>query len=113
MFASLETARLIWPKHIENKEAFIFIGSITIYFGFQTIGFLMYLPGYMGWSKYYDDHLINKRSTRPWERKNWPEVRLKTIKNLFINQILLAPLAFYVTNKAKVTVNSSELPNFM
>ncbi len=73
----------------------------------------MYLPGYMGWSKYYDDHLINKRSTRPWERKNWPEVRLKTIKNLFINQILLAPLAFYVTNKAKVTVNSSELPNFM
>jgi hypothetical protein len=64
----------------------------------------MYLPGYMGWSKYYDAHLINKRSTRPWERKNWPEVKLRTMKNLFINQLLLAPIAFYVTNKAKVSV---------
>lgn len=43
----------------------------------------------MGWTKSYEKYLINKKSTRPWERKNWPEMRGNTIKNLIMSQALV------------------------
>lgn len=111
MWVALETARAYWPNHIEDKELFIFLGTTFCYYAFQTLGFILHLPGYFGWSQYFKDHLINKKSTKPWERKNWSEVKLKTIKNLVLNQLIIAPFAIYVTNKEKVSVGT-DLPNF-
>ena len=111
MWLVLESARAYWPRHIENKELFVFLGTAICYYTFQTLGFVLHLPGYLGWSQYFKDHLSNKKTTKPWERKNWPEVKIKTIKNLVINQLLLAPFAIYMTNKEKVSVGG-DLPHF-
>jgi cytochrome c biogenesis protein CcdA len=76
LFVIMESALRIgdyyWPDIIEDKIQFVIIGSIVINLVMEIVGFLVYLPGYLGWSKYYDSHLINKKSSRPWERKNWP-----------------------------------------
>jgi hypothetical protein len=51
---------------------FVNIWSIGLNLGMSLVSFMLYLPGYMGWSQYFADKLVNKKSSRPWERKNWP-----------------------------------------
>lgn len=92
---------------------FISIGGIFCHFAFQIVSFLIYLPGYMGWSSYYAKHLINKKSSRPWDRKNWPEVFSKTIKNLLLNQIIVYPLMVYFSNLRGIRVRFDNFPGFL
>lgn len=56
----------IWPQHIEDKSTFVTLWSIGLNIGCELFAVLLYLPGYMGWSKYYADHLVNKKASRPW-----------------------------------------------
>lgn len=90
--------KLYWPETIEDKMSFVTIGSIALNLGMELFGFILYIPGYLGWSKYFADNLINKKSTRPWERANWVEVRSKLVKNFVINQLILYPIIIYLTN---------------
>ena len=80
---------------------------------FQIVSFLIFLPGYMGWSQYYAKHLINKKSSRPWERKNWPEMLSKTIRNLLLNQLLVYPFAVYLSNLNGIRVRFDDFPTFI
>lgn len=72
MSVGVELGREYWPEKIENKISFVFYGTFIIHLTSQIFIFLLYLPAYMGWTKAYEKYLINKQSTRPWERKNWP-----------------------------------------
>ena len=79
----------------------------------QIICFLFYLPGYLGWSEYYAKNLINKISTRPWDRKNWSEVRVRIIKNLFMNQLIVYPFAIFISNLKGIRVRFDNFPDFL
>lgn len=113
IWVAVTLGRIFWPEHVENKFQFIFIGSIVCHTGFSIVSFLLHMPGYFGWSDYYARHLVNKKSTRPWERKNWPEQRAKTIKTLLINQFLVYPLAIYLSNMREVRVRFDNFPDFI
>lgn len=67
----------------------------------------------MGWSSYYAKYLINKKSSRPWERKNWPEMMGRAIKNLLMNQLLVYPLAVYLSNLRGIRVRFDDFPSFL
>lgn len=92
--------------------SFVTVGSIIINFSMEIVGFLIYLPGYLGWSKYYAANLNNKKALRPWERSNWGEVRSKTIKNFVINQLVLYPAIVYLVNLQGIKVRFEGFPSF-
>jgi hypothetical protein len=116
LFATMQAAwsigQSLWPAAIEDQMTFVTLGSIIINLGMELVGFILYLPGYMGWSKYFAEHLINKKSSRPWERRNWSEVRSKTIKNFVLNQLIIYPVVIYLSNRQGIQLRFSDYPSF-
>lgn len=104
MYVSFVIGQRYWPNVVEDKMTFVTVGSIIINLSMEVIGFIIYLPGYLGWSKYFADHIINKKSLRPWERKNWPEVKSKTIYNFILNQLIIYPVIVYAFNLQGIKV---------
>lgn len=45
--------KYFWPDQVENEEVFVAWRSIAIHTIFQFLVFLVFLPGYMGWSSFY------------------------------------------------------------
>ena len=72
---------------------------------------LLYLPGYMGWSKYFADHLVNKKSSRSWQRSSWPEFRSRLIVNFLIVQIVIYPILVYFSNKQGMKLQFQGFPS--
>jgi sterol desaturase/sphingolipid hydroxylase (fatty acid hydroxylase superfamily) len=104
---------MFWPSNVEDKSYFIFIGAFLWHFSFRIITFfLFYLPGYLGWSDYYAKYLINKKSTRPWERKDWTEVRNKVFRYLFVNEFVIYPVIVYGSNLRGIKLRFDSFPDF-
>ena len=72
MWAAAHFGRKYWPEHVEDKSNFVFIGSIVCSLSSQILAFILFLPGYLDISSFYRKHQINKTSSRPWEREEWP-----------------------------------------
>lgn len=87
------------------------MGSFIIHTIFQFISLAIYIPGYLGLSSSYKEYVVNKKSSKPWERKDWPEVRNKTIKNLFINWFIVYPLFIFVNSKGSLRVHFNDFPS--
>jgi sterol desaturase/sphingolipid hydroxylase (fatty acid hydroxylase superfamily) len=110
---SLAIGKNVLPSNVEDKSYFIFIGAFLWHFSFRIITFfLFYLPGYLGWSDYYAKYLINKKSTRPWERKDWTEVRNKVFRYLFVNEFVIYPVIVYGSNLRGIKLRFDSFPDF-
>ena len=52
MYAAVRFGRHYWPDYIDDKPTFVTLWSVGIHFAVNLLGFLLYLPGYLGWSRY-------------------------------------------------------------
>jgi hypothetical protein len=61
----------LWIEDIADKRVFLALATTAINISVQCVAYLIYLPGYSGWAKSYEPHLINKKGKKPWEKPNW------------------------------------------
>lgn len=112
MYAAFHLGKHYWPDVVEDKMTFVTLWSMGINYSMMILGFVLYLPGYLGWSEYLAKNLVNKKASRPWERQNWPEVRSKTINNFIINQLILYPIIIYLVNLQGIKLRFDDFPDF-
>lgn len=91
---------------------FVTLWSIGLNIGTELLAAILYLPGYMEWSKYYADHLVNKKASRSWQRSTWPEFRSRLIINFLIVQIIIYPILVYLSNKQGMQLRFEGFPSF-
>ena len=77
--------------------------SNVIHFLCQFLYLLIYTPGYLNLSKWYDQYRINKGVKRPWEvKEEWPAKKMKTFIILGINYLVIYPLLLVVSLKLRL-----------
>lgn len=102
----------LWPKSIENKVLFYFIAVLSLALGSQLLSFLIFLPGYLNISSFYEKFKINRRSNWPWERENWKETAKKTILNFILNELILSPLFLFGSTVSGIKYRFTDFPTF-
>lgn len=112
MWASVEAGSRFWPTTVENEANFILIGSFLLHKLFQLISFGLYLPGYLEIAPAYKPYRINTKTSKPWERVNWSEVRKRALIFVFVNQFIVYPLIMFVSAQMKLNVRFSGFPSF-
>jgi hypothetical protein len=82
-----------WPETFEHKTLIQATATTGMFLACAVVSTLLYLPGYLGW-KGYKKYEVPSTLPKPWEKPNWPEMRMSTIKNLCLIYFVLNPLYF-------------------
>jgi sterol desaturase/sphingolipid hydroxylase (fatty acid hydroxylase superfamily) len=101
----------VWPEHVEDKGWFFFKWAFMLRFVAETWTLLLMLPGYLNLLPYYEKYKINKESTWPWERPNWPIVKRKLFYNLIMNQLFVFPMFIYLPTFIGVKQRFTQFPS--
>jgi hypothetical protein len=104
--------QILWPQKIEDPSSFIVWNLLVIHTLFQIVVAFLWLPGYLNWFQAFKSHTINRKTSWPWERANWPEVRTKTIWNLLLNEFIIYPTPIFLSAVIGLEIRFDAFPSF-